>query len=166
MYSFYGLSVSVMFWLIPLLDGIINILDLVTIVNIIIGTVGICFVVEKLEQVNENNQWNNYNLLNERYAKLYVQFNDRTKTNGDCNILSKLYFNLSSEEYFLYKNGLISHNMWKYRVLKGIEINLKEYEFLSNGYECWKDKGSFKHPDGFIGIINGKVKLLGNKIWI
>jgi hypothetical protein len=59
------------------------------------------------------------------------------------------YFDLYSEELWLFDNKLIPEQMWTKRIYCGVRINLRTYPTLIDGYYYWKSKGSFTHPVTF-----------------
>ena len=84
----------------------------------------------------------------------YVPFNDRTMKVKNW---TKTYFDLYAEEYWLYTEGLIPKEMWTKMIDKGVDVNLVSFPVLVQGYEYWKDKKSFTHPEGFINLVDEKL---------
>lgn len=112
----------------------------------------------QLEQANDQRRWQNYNELNVRYAELYkelpkdiaerknIEFQDRPHTSKRW---VRQYFDLYSEEYWLYANNLIPKEMWTQRIYCGVRVNLNAYPAVVEGYAYWKMRGSFTHPQDF-----------------
>lgn len=59
------------------------------------------------------------------------------------------YFDLYSEEYWLFLNERIPNAMWTRRIHGGVRVNLNMYPALVDGYRYWKAEGSFTHPVEF-----------------
>jgi hypothetical protein len=112
----------------------------------------------QLEQVNNQQRWQNYNEMNIRYAELYGRIPKEIASgcSGSFENLGpgekrwvRQYFDLYSEEYWLFLNNLIPKEMWTRRIHGGVRVNLNQYPALVDGYRYWKVKGAFKHPDDF-----------------
>lgn len=131
--------------------------------------VGIGFVVVQLYQSNEHKRWENFNDLNIRYYEWY----SNTPKDLDDDLCSpfdeqnekikkwtRTYFNLYSEEYWLYQNNLIPKDMWELRIDNGVDVNLTSYPQLVRGYQYWKEKGAFVHPSDFRSLVDAKLEKL------
>lgn len=126
----------------------------------------------QLEQANDQRRWQNYNELNIRYADLYKDI-PREILAGRRRPFEKLspaskrwvrqYFDLYSEEYWLFKNNLIPAEMWTKRIHGGVQVNLKTYPALVDGYYHWKAKGSFTHPEDFSDVVESAFDEAGVK---
>lgn len=112
----------------------------------------------QLEQANDQRRWQNYNELNVRYAELYKEIPKDIATGramkfgkrpSESKRWVRQYFDLYSEEYWLYRQKLIPEEMWSRRIHGGVRVNLSTYPALVDGYYYWKMKGSFTHPDEF-----------------
>jgi len=112
----------------------------------------------QLEQANDQRRWQNYNELNIRYAQLYENIPKDIAsgcTGGFANIEPdtkrwvRQYFDLYSEEYWLFLNDLIPKEMWTHRIHGGVRVNLNNYPALVEGYRYWKEQGAFTHPVEF-----------------
>lgn len=79
-----------------------------------------------------------------------------------CSILS--YFDLYSEEHWLYPQQLIPEGMWSERTDGGVDVNLLTYPVLVEGYDYWKRRGAFMHPPEFIVWVDAKVQRLRQRI--
>jgi hypothetical protein len=134
------------------------------------------FAYEQLELANEQRKWQNYNEMNVRYAELYksitpeiasgCQQDDFEKLPPETKRWVRQYFDLYSEEYWLYLNKLIPEEMWTRRIHGGVRVNLNKYPALVEGYRYWKGEGSFTHPDGFQSEVERAIsdaKLLPQK---
>jgi len=117
-------------------------------------------------QAIEQFQWQNYNNLNQRYSVTLGGIPEyiAKEKQGVFNTLSakdkawiRSYFNLTSEEYYLYKHNLIPSEMWEKRILNGLLLNLKSYPALVEGFVYWKSKGAFNNPDDFITVIESQI---------
>ena len=116
----------------------------------------------QLMQADEHKKWQNYNDLNSRYAELYKMM-PADISSGCSGNFDKLkpktiewvrqYFNLYSEEYWLFLNNLIPREMWDIRIHNGVRTNLKKYPALVDGYRYWKVEGSFNHPADFHAVV-------------
>ena len=121
---------------------------------------------EQIHAANEQNRWQYYNDLNARYAVFYESIpnevssgreTDFDKLQPQAKRWVRQYFDLYSEEYWLYKNRLIPEEMWTKRILSGVRVNLLEYPLLVSGYRYWKERGAFKHPDGFFEEVERAI---------
>lgn len=122
----------------------------------------------QLEQANEQRRWQNYNEMNVRYAQLYESIPDQIISGcvpDDFKSLEpktkrwvRQYFDLYSEEYWLFVNNLIPKEMWTRRIHGGVRVNLSKYPALIEGYSYWKAAGSFTHPDDFQLIAESAIK--------
>ncbi|MHB8811032.1 MAG: hypothetical protein ACYC9M_13635 [Desulfobulbaceae bacterium] len=128
--------------------------------NVSLAAQNVSLAVDQLKTVNRHNQWNNYNLLNLRYGDLLSEVPVEMATGTEYQTLgedSKLwirrYFDLTSEEYWLYLNNLIPNDMWEKRIVEGIKINMEEYPSLKPGLLYWGKKKGYSHPDDFLQII-------------
>lgn len=127
-------------------------------VTVAVTIFGAWMVYSQLTAANEQSRWQHYNDLNARYAAFYGSIPNEVSSGKEADF-DKLeprakrwirqYFDLYSEEYWLYKNHLIPEEMWTKRIRSGVHVNLLEYPLLVSGYRYWKDRGAFKHPDGF-----------------
>lgn len=77
---------------------------------------------------------------------------------------ARTYFNLYSEEYWLYLEGLIPEEMWTKRIDNGVNVNLTSYPLLVRGYEYWRGKSSFVHPEGFRKLVDSKLVSLKDEL--
>ena len=77
---------------------------------------------------------------------------------------ARAYFDLYSEEYWLYKNGLIPAEMWTVRIDSGVNVNLISYPLLVRGYEYWKAQGLFTHPEDFRKLVDEKLLKLKDNL--
>ena len=128
-------------------------------VMVVVTILGVWMVYHQLTAVYEQSRWQYYNDLNARYAAFYESIpseissgkeTDFDKVEPQAKRWVRQYFDLYSEEYWLYKNRLIPEEMWTKRIRSGVRVNLREYPLLVSGYRYWKEKGAFKHPDGFL----------------
>lgn len=128
------------------------------IVTCIIAALGLYVAYSQLSQLNEDQRWKNYTELNSRYADLYREFPktilidlqiEFSKTSPATKRAVRQYFDLYSEEFWLYQEALIPKEMWTQRIRNGAMVNLNEYSALISGYYYWKEKGAFKHPAEF-----------------
>lgn len=97
----------------------------------------------QLLQANEQRKWQNYNDMNVRYAELYKCMPKEVASGNVQKGFSNLdpeikgwvrqYFDLYSEEYWLYEEGLIPKEMWTHRIYKGVRVNLSKYPALIDG---------------------------------
>jgi hypothetical protein len=67
------------------------------------------------------------------------------------------YFDLYSEEYWLYLNDLIPKEMWTHRIHGGVRVNLNNYPALVEGYRHWKEQGAFTHPVEFQSEVESAI---------
>lgn len=114
---------------------------------------------KQLELVNEQRRWQNFNDMNVRYADLYrkipleitsgCRLNDFEKLELKTKIWVRQFFDLYSEEYWLYLNKLIPEEMWTQRISSGVRVNLNTYPAIIDGYYYWMARNSFAHPDKF-----------------
>ncbi len=123
-----------------------------------IAIIGVWVGYSQLDQLNEEQRWKNYSELNARYADFYqalprevlVAATDNfVKATPETKRVIRQYFDLYSEEFWLYKEGRIPESMWTQRINNGVAINLAEYPALISGYRYWKTKGAFQHPADF-----------------
>lgn len=130
-----------------------------TVLALIAVSIGGYFAYAQLQFANEQRRWQNYNEMNVRYAELYKNIPTDIASGCTAENFEKLpsetkrwirqYFNLYSEEYWLYLNKLIPDEMWTKRIHGGVRVNLSQYPVLISGYRYWKNRGSFTHPDDF-----------------
>lgn len=108
--------------------------------------------------MNEEQRWKNYSELNSRYATLYKELPEEVLIASPVDFLEskpevkravRQYFDLYSEEYWLYQKELIPKEMGTERIRNGVKINLGEYPILISGYRYWEAKGAFQHPADF-----------------
>lgn len=121
----------------------------------------------QLEQANDQRSWQNYDEMNMRYAEIYKGI--PAKIASGCTPISfdkldagtkrwvRQYFDLYSEEYWLYVNHLIPSEMWERRIHGGVRVNLSKYPALIDGYNYWKESGSFSHPDDFRSVVEKAI---------
>ena len=131
--------------------------------------VGLIFVWLQLHQSNEHKKWENYNAMNLRYYEWYANMPPNMDVDT-CTPFSeqrqqvkrwaRTYFNLYSEEYWLYLENLIPEEMWTKRIDNGVNVNLKTYPLLVRGYVYWKSRGAFMHPEGFRALVEHKLTML------
>jgi hypothetical protein len=67
------------------------------------------------------------------------------------------YFDLYSEESWLFEKNLIPKEMWTHRIHGGVRVNLGKYPALIEGYNYWKTAGAFTHPDNFQLIVESAI---------
>jgi hypothetical protein len=113
----------------------------------------------QLELVNEQRRWQNFNDMNVRYADLYrnippeiasgCRLADFEKLEPKTKIWVRQFFDLYSEEYWLYLNKLIPEEMWTHRISSGVRVNLNTYPAIIDGYYYWAARNSFTHPNTF-----------------
>jgi hypothetical protein len=135
--------------------------------------VGLYLVREQLIQANVQQRWNNYNQMNLQYASLYAAMPEELEASA-CKTFDGLkaeskrwirsYFNLYTEEHWLYQNGLIPAQMWTDRIDGGVTVNMESYPVIVDGYEHWKKLGSFTYPAEFIPLVDGKIKGLAEQL--
>ncbi|MEQ1599156.1 MAG: hypothetical protein ABL880_07300 [Methylotenera sp.] len=130
---------------------------------------GLLLVVYQLYEGNENGRWENYNAMNLRYYSWYSNMPENVETDtcvpfseqsNEVKKWARSYFNLYSEEYWLYKEGLIPEEMWTKRIENGVYVNLKTYPLLVRGYYYWKAKHAFNHPEDFRVLVDAKLEKL------
>jgi hypothetical protein len=147
-----------------------------TVLAFIAAGIGGYFAYEQLELANEQKRWQNYNEMNVRYAELYKSITPEIASGCRSDDFEKLqpetkrwvrqYFDLYSEEYWLYLKKLIPEEMWTRRIYGGVRVNLNKYPALVEGYRYWKGEGSFTHPDDFQSEVERAIadaKLLPQK---
>ena len=90
-------------------------------------------------------KWVNYNQLNLRYSEFYDTFpkdlyngklkgkNNFSDFNEKEKSYARRYFNLYSEEYWLYLENMIPKEMFEVRIKNGVSVNLKRYPLLKDG---------------------------------
>jgi len=139
----------------------------------VLTILGIAIVVYQLMQSNEHKRWENYNSLNLRYYSLYSEIPTVLKSDSckpfkfqdkKVKVWVRSYFNLYSEEYWLYLNNLIPEEMWTIRINNGVDVNLLRYPLLVRGYEYWKEQGAFVHPNDFKKLVEDKIKSLNQEL--
>ena len=145
----------------------------VDLITAIVTAIGVGFVAIQLYQVNEQQKWGNYNQLNLHYSSLYREIKPELHFT-QCRTFSQLsdesrqwirsYFDLYSEEHWLYLQDLIPEEMWTLRIDGGVDVNLITYPVLAEGYEYWKGLGAFHHPPEFIPWVDKKMETLREKI--
>jgi len=138
-----------------------------TVLALIAAIIGGYFAYAQLELANEQRRWQNYNEMNVRYAELYknipaeIASGCSTENFGSLSLETKRwvrqYFNLYSEEYWLYLNKLIPIEMWTKRIHGGVRVNLSKYPVLISGYRYWRDSGSFTHPHSFQAEVESAI---------
>ena len=129
-----------------------------TFLAVLVAMLGMYFTYAQLQQANEHKRWQNYNELNVRYAELYKTLPEDIASGKKCDFEHlpfrskrwvRQYFDLYSEEFWLFKNNMIPAEMWTRRIYGGVRVNLSTYPALIDGYDYWRSQGSFKHPDDF-----------------
>lgn len=150
-----------------------NIAHLLSVVGLFATFWGLTLVYAQLKQANEHQKWNNYNQLNIHYSILYRDLPEELELSS-CKRFDELspaskkwirsYFNLYSEEYYLYLERLIPDEMWTKRIANGVEVNFLSYPIILEGYEHWKKRGSFTHPEDFISFVDNKIEGLKPRI--
>lgn len=132
-----------------------------TVMTAVLFLASIGFAWCQLNQMKLERQWINFNEMNLRYADMLREITSNDYSKCDLNETNKIwtrrYFNLYSEEYWLYEKKLIPEEMWKDRIRPGVVVNLKEYPWLIKGYRYWRDKGAFSHPNGFYDIVKEDI---------
>jgi hypothetical protein len=121
----------------------------------------------QFEQANDQRRWQNYNEMNVRYAELYKTIpadiasgcapEEFQKLEAETKRWVRQYFDLYSEEYWLFVNKLIPEEMWTRRIHRGVRVNLSKYPALIDGYHYWKAAGSFTHPDDFQTVVEAAI---------
>ena len=150
-----------------------NVAHLLSALGLLLTFLGLMLVSEQLQQANEHQKWNNYNQLNIHYSALYRDLPEELEANS-CKRFDELtvsgkkwirsYFNLYSEEHYLYQQNLIPVEMWTKRIDNGVEVNMLSYPVIVEGYEKWKVRGSFKHPVEFVAFVDSKIANLRSKL--
>jgi len=133
--------------------------------NIIGVLFGFLLAVCGYYQIDRHLEWSNYNDLNLRYSNHYMKmpkdFSNTKLTIDELKynemIWIRAYFNLTSEQYYLFQEKLIPEEMWNKRIIGGLSVNLKEYPILIKGYEYWKANGAFSHPSNFTVKVDGII---------
>lgn len=146
-----------------------NIAHLLSAAGLFVMFWGLMLVYAQLKQANEHQKWNNYNQLNIHYSTLYRELPAELEASS-CKRFGELtppgkkwirsYFNLYSEEHYLFLEHLIPKEMWTKRIDGGVEVNMLSYPVIIEGYEYWKKRGSFTHPEGFIEFVDNKIAAL------
>lgn len=147
-----------------------------TVFALVAASVGGYLAYSQLELANDQRRWQNYNEMNVRYAELYKSIPSEIASgcipesfeglSPETKRWARQYFDLYSEEYWLYLNKLIPEEMWTRRIHGGVRVNLNRYPALVSGYYYWKGEGSFTHPDNFqheVEIAIGDAKKLPQK---
>jgi len=143
-----------------------RIVNVVSMFGVIIAAIGVYLTYCSLDSLNkqmtqthEQLTWQNYNHLNERYSNLMTKLAVAAEEGKTFENLShenkwviRQYFDLTSEEYWLYMNNLLPEEMWEHRILPGLKINIKS-ELISEGFSYWQSQGAFNHPEGFIDLV-------------
>jgi hypothetical protein len=132
-----------------------------TIGTLIIVIFSYCLAEQQLVLLKDQRQWQNFNEMNVRYAELLSKMpggigSDDSK-DQKIKIWVRQYFDLYSEEYWLYKKKLIPEEMWICRIRPGVVTNLKAYPILVDGYFSWKDQGAFNHPYDFHKVVEEDI---------
>lgn len=150
-----------------------NVAHLLSAVGLFLTFWGLTLVYAQLKQGNEHQKWNNYNQLNIHYSALYRDIPEDLEA-ASCKRFDELtpsgkkwirsYFNLYSEEHYLFQQNLIPEEMWTKRIDNGVEVNILSYPVIIEGYERWKERGSFKHPKEFAAFVDTKIANLRPKI--
>ena len=142
-------------------------------IGLLLTTFMLFLVYAQLQQANEHQMWNNYNQLNIHYSRLYrdipKDFEAKScKRFDELNVEGKnwirSYFNLYSEEYFLFQKKLIPEEMWTKRIENGVEVNMLSYPVIVEGYEKWKERGAFNHPGNFVEFVDAKIANLKTRL--
>lgn len=148
--------------------------ELATIVGIVVALGGAFLAYSQLkitnaqlEQANEQRRWQSYNEMNNRYADLYRAIPDEIASgcrvefitlNPDVRRWVRQYFDLYSEEYWLFLSDLMPKEMWTRRIHGGVRVNLSKYPALVDGYAYWREAGAFRHPDDFHKEVESAIK--------
>jgi len=144
-----------------------------SIISLIVSIIGVGYVHSQLRQANEHKKWENYNLMTRRYYEWFSNVPGGMETdscvpfgtqNDAIKKWARAYFDLYSEEYWLYKNELIPAEMWTVRIDSGVNVNLISYPLLVRGYEYWKTQGLFVHPEDFRKLVDEKLLKLKDKL--
>ncbi len=109
----------------------------------IVAVAAIMMAYFQLKQSNDQTKWQNYNEMNVRYAALYESIPKDIAVGQlafkelpmESRAWIRRYFDLYSEEYWLYKNGLIPDEMWTHQIHTGVRVNLHTYPALVDGYK-------------------------------
>jgi hypothetical protein len=129
-----------------------------TVLTLLAACIGGYFAYAQLSLANEHKRWQNYNDMNIRYAELYKSIPEEIASGCSGNFEKlepetkrwvRQYFNLYSEEYWLFLNELIPKEMWTHRIHGGVRVNLNKYPALVDGYRYWTAEGAFTHPKDF-----------------
>lgn len=126
-----------------------------------------CLAEQQLALLKVQRQWQNFNEMNVRYAELLGKI-----SSGEIELSSSLfesadvktkiwirqYFDLYSEECWLNEKNLLPEDMFNKRIRRGVVVNLKEYPILIDGYDYWKSRGAFNHPENFKVVIEEDIK--------
>jgi len=138
----------------------------------LIGILGVAIAIISLWQVNAHFQWQNFNDLNLRYANLISTMPEKISDKGSGSFESleeqqklwvRYYFNLTSEEYYLYKRCLIPGEMWKNRIVPGVKLNMATFPMIISGFRYWKERGAFNHPSDFITVMEKMIAEIEHK---
>ena len=125
---------------------------------------------KQLAAQQKSTKWQNYNIVNCRYADLIANIpasmsnyhKDFKSLPDKDKIWVKRYFNLTSEEYWMQKKGLLPAEMWDKRIVKGVCVNLKEHPLLISGFIYYRNKSAFNHPEDFSDLIDKLIKQTRN----
>jgi hypothetical protein len=138
-------------------------------IGLVLTSIGLWLVARQLDQANDHQRWSNYNQLNLQYAELFGRIPDELDAKH-CKTFDELkaesqrwirsYFNLYTEEHWLYQEGYIPAAMWTERIDGGVSVNFKTYPVIVEGYEHWKALGSFTHPTEFTQLVDAKIQYL------
>jgi hypothetical protein len=135
----------------------------------VFGIGGLLGLVYQIYQANELRRWANYNEMNLRYHELYIsmpveltqeKMREFEEYEEQVKKWVRQYFNLYSEEYYLFKENLIPKEMWTKRIASGVDVNLRQYPLLIEGYEYWKRRGAHTHPEDFQVLVDEKIRYL------
>ena len=139
---------------------------IITIIALTIALFQLGQIDKQLAAQQKSTKWQNYNLVNRRYADLIANI-PTTISNHHKNfnhlsekdkIWVRRYFNLTSEEYWMQKKGLLPAEMWEERIVKGVCVNLREYPLLISGFLHFKKKSAFNHPEDFSNLIDNLIR--------
>ena len=140
--------------------------------TLLVAVIGLGTVIYQLNQANKHKRWDNYNAMNAAYHSLYSEvydgeFSELLKSHTHISSLDskqlawiRAYFDLYAEEFWLDEQHLVLANMLLKQIDGGVNLNLREHPVMMNGYEFWKEKGAFQHPDGFINFIDNKIECI------